>query len=129
MLYHKVKIVRDTNTVYNRAMPSWELQVIQFVFDEGNVQPQETFEVVDRAYPSPGVEYDRLTRRYGSDAESGIPHVASVFGVGAAGLRALKAVMDEAKADEDERKQAGTLPKRRLATVPLRLAQADALLA
>jgi hypothetical protein len=129
MLYHKVKVIRDVNTVYNRAVPSWELPVLTFIFDEGNVQPTETFEIVDRSYPDAGVEYDRLIRRYGADVKSGVPFAASVFGVGVAGIRAVQGIIDEARADEAERQEAGTLPKRRYALVPQHLAAQDALLA
>ena len=72
MLYQRVKVIRDVNTVYNRAVPEWEIPVLTFIFDEGNVTPQVSFEIVDRPYPEGGSEYDRLVRRYGSDTKSGM---------------------------------------------------------
>ncbi len=128
MLYQKVKVIRDVNTVYSRAIPDWEIPVLTFIFDEGNVQPQGSFEIVDRPYPDAGSEYDRLTRRYGSDSKSGVPHVTAVFGVGLTGIKALKGLIDEAKAVEEGKRKDGALPKRVFAVIPKDLLEKDALL-
>jgi hypothetical protein len=129
MLYQKVKVIRDTNTVYNRAVPLWEIPVLTFIFDPGNVQPTGVFDMVDRPYPDAGSEYDRLVRRYGADAKSGVPHVASVYGSAIEGLRSLGRAIEEAEADEDERKANGTAPKVHYAKVSREVAEHDELMA
>lgn len=101
MRYERTKIVRDQMTVYNRAVPPWELPVLEFIFEPGNVQPQGSFEKVTFDYPSGGEEFDRLMRAYGGDPQSGVSHVAAVYGNAGAGIRALQAAIDAARtADE-----------------------------
>jgi hypothetical protein len=127
MLYAHVKITRDTNTTYHRAMPEWEIPVLEFIFDPGNVTKLGTTEKVERAYPSAAEEFSRLTQAYGSDPKTDIPHVASVFGQQGAGVRALGRMIDEAKAAEAEAEAAAAkaTPKAR---APCRVpAEADAL--
>ena len=129
MLYQRVKVIRDVNTVYNRAVPEWEIPVLTFIFDEGNVTPQGSFEIVDRPYPEGGSEYDRLVRRYGSDTKSGVPFAASVYGVGIAGIKTLQGLIDEAIVNEADQQKAGTLPKRQFAKIAQEVLDLDALLA
>jgi hypothetical protein len=129
MLYQNIKIVRDLHTVYNRLMPEWELPVVMFIFDDGNVQPQGTFERVDRLYPSAQIEYERLEKRYGQDSQSGVPYVTSIYGPGARGVAAIQKIIDEAEADEQEQIRAGTAPKVKLADIPEQVALRDPLLA
>jgi len=129
MLYQKVKIVRDIHTVYNRAIPAWEIPVLEIIFDQGNVQPTGVLEMVDREYPEPGVEFDRLMRRYGSDQKSGTAFVAIVYGSAGAGINALKFAIEEAKAEEDAMKAAGTAPKVHYAPVSRQVAESDSLMA
>jgi hypothetical protein len=129
MLYTRVKVTRDVNTVYSVAIPSWEIPVLHSIFDEGNVQPQDSFELVERDYPDVALEFDRLARRYGKNPENGIPYAVAVFGSGHTGLRALSELMDEARSIETEKQHAGTLPKISHPEVPRDLAEQDALLA
>lgn len=101
MRYVKVKVKRDVHTVYNRAVPEWEVPVLAFIFEEGNIENLGEFEPVDRDFPEPGMEFDRLTRAYGADPQSGVPFVASVYGQAQAGIRALKQAMDAARLEEE----------------------------
>jgi hypothetical protein len=100
MRFTNVKVKRDTNTVYNRSVPEWEVPVLEFIFEDGNVERLGTFGEVARDYPAPAVEFDRLVRSYGADPQSGIPYVASVYGQASAGVRALGRAIEEAKADD-----------------------------
>lgn len=103
MRYVKVKVKRDVNTVYNRAVPEWEVPVLQFIFEEGNVELLNEFEEAEgRDLPDAAFEFDRLARAYGSDPQSGVPYVASVYGQAQAGVRALKDAMDSAVKEEAE---------------------------
>ena len=101
MRYVQLKVVRDTNTVYPRAVPEWEVAVLEFIFEDGNVQRTGSFEKVTHSdYPDAGAEFDRLTRAYGADPQSGVPYVASVYGNAQAGIRALAKAIEAAKAEE-----------------------------
>ena len=108
MRYEKVKVTRDTNTVHNRAVPSWEIPMLEWVFDEGNVVRLGEFvipvkgKLINREYPSAVEELDRLTKVYGSDPKSGVPHAFSVYGNARAGIRTLQKMIDDAKEADRE---------------------------
>lgn len=124
-----VKIKRDQNTVASRAVPEWEVAVLEYIFEEGNVERTETFEKVSHIeYPDAGVEFNRLVQRYGADPQSGVPYVASVFGNAGAGVRALRNAIEEAKDIEAEAD--GTPPPAPVSTPKrrTRAAVADSLL-
>ena len=106
MLYERVKITRDPHTVYNRAVLPWEIPILEFTFEEGNVQRLGVQERTEDAYPEPATEFHRLTLAYGSDPQSGVPYAASVYGQASAGVNALRRAMAEVK-EED----AATKPK------------------
>lgn len=107
MRYERVKIARDTNTVHNRAVPPWEIPVLEFLFDAGNITPLNEFDEVKGEYPEPSQELERLAKVYGSDTKSGIPHAYSVFGSGRKGIRELAKMIDDSKAkDQVASKQA-----------------------
>ena len=101
MRYERVKVKRDTNTVHNRAAPPWEIPVLEFIFEDGNIEPLNMFEEVAGEYPDGAKELDRLVRCYGSDPKSGEPYANSVFGNGRAGVRAIQKMIDEAKAEDE----------------------------
>lgn len=131
MRYVDVKITRDIQTVYNRAVPEWEIPVLEYIFDSGNVERLPTTQKIDREYPNPAEEFDRLSRAYGSDPKTDIPHVASVYGNAGAGVRALMKVIEEAKVFEvelDAEAAAPPVPKPAPRT-PRRRAETDSLLA
>lgn len=117
MRYVKLKVVRDTNTVYPRSVPEWEVAVLEFIFEDGNVQRLGTFEKVTHSdYPDAGAEFDRLTRAYGADPQSGVPYVASVYGNASAGIRALARAIEAAKeadAEADADADAKPAPRKR----------------
>ena len=101
MRYERVKITRDAGvTIHNRAVAPWEIPVLEFIFEDGNVVPQAVFEEVKGEYPIAAAELDRLVRAYGSDPKSGEPYANSVFGNGRAGVRAMQKMIDDAKADD-----------------------------
>jgi hypothetical protein len=103
MRYERVKIQRDTNTVHNRAMPPWEIPVVEFLFDDGNVEHLGVFEEIpDKGYPDAVTELDRLVRAYGADPKSGVPYANSVYGNARAGVRSLQKLIDDAKAADEE---------------------------
>lgn len=100
MRYQRVKVQRDTNTVYNRPVPPWEIPILEFIFEEGNVTRLDSFETNDFQYPDPAVEFDRLARAYGADPKSGVLYVASVYGDSVRGVRELRTAIKEAQAAE-----------------------------
>jgi len=68
MYYTNVKIIRDSNTIYGKLVPSHEVEVLKHVFDPESVIPQKGFVVTDRPYPSAEDEYQRLMVVYGHEA-------------------------------------------------------------
>lgn len=100
MRYERVKIKRDTNTVHNRAVPPWEIPVLEFLFEAGNIEPLGDFEEVAGEYPEAATELDRMVRAYGADPKSGIAHAHSVFGSGRKGVVELRKLIDAAKAED-----------------------------
>lgn len=141
MRYQRVEVKRDTNTTYVRDVPEWEVPILEFIFEEGNVKPTEKFIDVTAQYAGKtarvgeenvatrdaagypvqaAVEFDRLVRAYGADSQSGVPYVASVYGQASAGVRALGRAIQDAKAAEAEAapKAAGRAKKVRAGTEP-----------
>jgi hypothetical protein len=96
MRYERVKVKRDDYTTYNKAVLPWEIAILEYTFGEGSVERLNQF--VDNAteYPDTKDEFHRLIGTYGSDPESGIPYVASVYGNASAGVNHLRRVMTEA---------------------------------
>lgn len=112
MRYERVKIRRDTNTVHNRAVPRWEIPILEFIFGEdGNVEPLEVFETLPDNYPEPAEEFQRLVQCYGADPQSDIPHVAAVYGNSRTGLRALAKAIADAKLEDEEAAEEEEAPK------------------
>jgi hypothetical protein len=100
MRHERVKVTRDGNTVHNRAVPPWEIPVLEFLFDPGNVEPLDEFVDVPGDYPDASAEIARLVKAYGSDPKSGIAHANSVYGNGRRGVTELRKLIDTAKAEE-----------------------------
>lgn len=101
MRYERVKVKRDTNTVHNRAVAPWEIPVLEFLFEDGNVERTGTFEEVQGEYPGAANELDRLVRCYGSDPKSGVPYANSVYGNARAGERSLAKLIEDARSEDE----------------------------
>lgn len=100
MRYERVKVKRDELTVHNRAFASWEIPIIEFLFDDGNVERLGVFEEVPGEYPTAAKELDRLVRCYGADPKSGVPYANSVYGNARAGERSLAKLIEDAKIED-----------------------------
>lgn len=100
MRYERVKITKDTNTIYNRAVPPWEIPILEFVFGEGNVVPLGVFEVAPIDAPTAAEEHQRLSLKYGIDKETGTDFVAVVYGASRIGIREVGKAMETAKQEE-----------------------------
>lgn len=96
MRYERVKIKRDDWTTYNRPVLPWEIAILEYTFGEGNVERMHVFVDNTTEYPDAKDEFHRLIGTYGSDPESGIPYVSSVYGNASAGVNHLRRVMQEA---------------------------------
>jgi hypothetical protein len=100
MRYEVIKITRDTNTVYSRAVPQWELPILEFIFGEGNVVPTDKFEKAPRDYPEARDEYERLSKKYGTDKETGTDFVATVYGSSRIGIREIGKAIEAVKVSD-----------------------------
>jgi hypothetical protein len=100
MRYERVKVKRDTNTVHNHAVRPWEIPILEFIFEDGNVERTGDFVESTQDYPAAASEMDRLVRAYGADSQSGVPYASSVFGNARAGVRSLEKLIAEAKEDD-----------------------------
>ena len=101
MRYERVKVTRDLNTVHNRAVAPWEIPVLEYLFEDGNVEHTDVWEEVKGEYPNAAKELDRLVRCYGSDPKSGVPYANSVYGNARAGERTLAKMIEEAISDDE----------------------------
>lgn len=121
MRYERVKVTRDPHTVYNRPVLPWEVAILEFTFGDGNVfRLEDQFESNTAPYPAANEEFHRLSLAYGSDPQSGVPYVASVYGQASAGVNALRRAIEEARQAEESAKpkavtkrKAGSTPKHR----------------
>lgn len=104
MRYERVKITRDERTVYNRATLPWEIPILEYTFGEGNVQRLYAYEDNALPYPDAKEEFHRLIGTYGSDKESGVAHVATIYGQAGAGVRGLRKAIEEAEKEAREAK-------------------------
>lgn len=118
MRYERVEVKRDTQTTYVRDVPLWEIPLLEFIFEDGNVKRTRTFVEVAGEYPDAALEFQRLAQAYGSDPKSDVPHVAAVFGEAARGVRELRKLIDEAKAADAAAKPRAAR-KRKFAADPL----------
>jgi hypothetical protein len=123
MRYERVKVMRDTNTVHNRAVAPWEIPVLEFLFEEGNVERLEEFEEVSGEYPEASKELDRLVRCYGADPKSGVPYANAVYGNARAGVRTLQKLIDDAKIEDKAAAKTGTAPAPRKRGRPAKAAE------
>jgi hypothetical protein len=94
-------IKRDTNTVHNRAVAPWEIPILEFLFEDGNIERTGVFEEVAGEYPAAAKELDRLVRCYGADPKSGVPYANAVYGNARAGERSLTKLIDDAKVEDE----------------------------
>jgi hypothetical protein len=130
MRYERVKVRRDTQTTHNRAVPPWEIPLLEFIFEEGNVEPLGEFEeVADHDYPEPAEEYDRLSARYKKDSETKMDVVRAVFGQGRLGIKALAKAIEEARRAEGDAEVELSIRRKRRNAQNLRRFQQDPLLA
>lgn len=127
MRYETVKVKRDSNTTNHLSVAPWELAILDYLYDEGNVIRTSQFVEADREYPEPAQELERLKKVYGSDPETKELHAVAVFGVGRTGVKAMAAAIDEAR--DAEHAAAKPKARKRRAAAERRPSYGDALLA
>jgi hypothetical protein len=106
MRHEKVTVKRDNNTVHLKTIAPWEIPILEYLFDEGNITRTGEFVLADQDYPEPADEMLRLTKAYGVDTKTDIPFAVTVFGAARTGVRALAKAIDAAREEEDEEDQA-----------------------
>jgi hypothetical protein len=120
MRHVRVKVKRDTQTTNNRTCLPWEVAILGYIFEEEAIEETGEFVTVPGEYPDAAAEYARLQTAYGSDPQSGVPHVASVYGGARAGVRSLAKAIQAAQEDEEATKpKRGRKPAPRLELDPL----------
>jgi hypothetical protein len=102
MRHERITIKRDNHTVHNKTVAPWEIPIIEYLFDEGNVNYTEEFVEADQDYPDPAKEMARLMKAYGADVKTDIPYAVTVYGAARAGIRALAKAIEAAKAADEE---------------------------
>lgn len=102
MRHEKVIVKRDNHTVHSKTMAPWEIPIVEFLFDEGNVTPTGEFVQADQDYPPAHEEMTRLMKAYGADVKTNIPYVVTVYGASRAGVRALAKAIDAAREEDEE---------------------------
>ena len=112
MRYERVKVKRDLNTVHNHTVAPWEIPILEFIFEDGNVERLEEFTEGARKYPKAQDEFQRLSKAYGSDPQSGVAYVASVYGNAGTGVKNLRKAIDEAKSEDEAAKVPAPVLKR-----------------
>lgn len=101
MRYVRVKVRRDTQTTNSSLVPPWEVPILESMFEEGNVETLD-FESSANPYPSDvAEEFGRLAKAYGEDPDTGVAHVANVFGSAGRGVKALAEAINEAREAEE----------------------------
>ncbi len=109
MRHEKIIVKRDNHTVHQKTMAPWEIPIVEYLFDEGNVIHTGEFVQADQDYPLASDEMTRLTKAYGSDVKTDIPYAVTVYGAARAGIRALAKAIDAAK--EEDREDNGESPE------------------
>lgn len=128
MRYARVTIKRDTNTVHNRAVPEWEVPILELIFEAGNVTRTGQHDKVEGEYPDAEGELARLKAFYGTDTESKTAFAEMVFGLGNNGVRNLRKVIEAAMAEEDEAEGEEEVPPPAPVAKGRRRAELDSLL-
>ena len=113
MRHERVIIKRDNHTVHNTTMAPWEIPVVEYLFDEGNVTRTGEFVKADQDYPDPAQEMVRLMKAYGADVKTDIPFAVTVYGAARTGVRALAKAIESAKEEDDEAARPRTRVRRR----------------
>jgi hypothetical protein len=62
-----------------REVPPWEVDILRRIHGDNDVKLEGETRCNLRV-PDPGSEWDRLSLRFGSDRETKVPHVQTVFG-------------------------------------------------
>lgn len=102
MRHEKITIKRDNHTVHSKTMAPWEIPIVEYLFDEGNVIHTGEFVQADQDYPPAAEEMTRLMKAYGADVKTDIPHAVTVYGAARAGVRALAKAIEAAKEEDEE---------------------------
>jgi len=108
MRHERVKVTRDTLTVHSLTVAPWEIPILEYTFDDGNVVRTGEYVEIERDYPDPGQEFQRLQKAYGQDMKTETPYAVIVFGAARQGVKALAALID---AERDA--EGSTKPKKR----------------
>jgi hypothetical protein len=113
MRHERIKIKRDNHTVHNTTVAPWEIPIIEYLFDEGNVERLDEFVQADQDYPDPAQEMVRLQKAYGADVKTDIPYAVTVYGAARAGVKALAKAIESAKEEDDAAARPRTRNRRR----------------
>lgn len=100
MLMRKLEV--RLNPLHTQALvvPAWEALILAAIHGQEDVKDVGE-EFVDRDYPDPAQEFDRLDRRFHAPAEDPEePYVAQIFGQGPLGVQQLARMIEHERAAE-----------------------------
>lgn len=100
MRYSRVSVTRNETSRVSLTVPAWEIPILGLIYGDENIVDSGDTVDNDSDYPSAEAEFDRLSRRYKDNSETGVSFVGAIYGQGPAGIRALKAEIDEVHFDE-----------------------------
>lgn len=102
MRFVTAEVKRDTNHSHSADYAPWEIPILQFIHEEGNVLVTGETVVADRELPDPTDEMARLVTRYGKSEGGKTPIVLEVYGAGQAGFAALTAAIEKERVNSRE---------------------------
>lgn len=101
MKFVELKIDRSVElSLVNTFLP-WEVEIVMAIHPQGQVQVlrEVDYPLYEPVSDSVEAEYNRLVTRFGTDTDTRIAFVATVYGQGAEGIKSLGRAMDEAFAN------------------------------
>lgn len=97
MQFAKVLVERSEHLSIPLAVGEWEVPILQLIHGPEKVIVLGETEQVNRELPDVNAEFDRLTRRYGSDVKTEQPFVVMVYGQPPMGTKGLALAMSKSQ--------------------------------
>lgn len=103
MRYVELRVERNEHLMIARAVPPWEVPVLQLIHGEEKVVVTGEIWVDDRELPDAGAELDRMSTRYGIHAPTETAFAVMVYGQAPKGIETLEAAIEQERVAEAKR--------------------------